>query len=82
LIYINIFEAVADLAQAARVGIAAAEEELTPGKIAARSVGAFGNGESDEEWLTLLGLMSRAENPGKVFLHRVLSTVVANCAAA
>jgi hypothetical protein len=71
-----------DIILAARVGVAAAEEELTPGKYAARSVDAFVSGASDEEWLTMLGQMSRAEDPGKVFLHRVLSNAVSNHAKA
>jgi hypothetical protein len=71
-----------DLVLAARVGVAAAEDELTPGEFAARSVDAFVNRASDEEWLTMLGQMSRAENPGQVFLRRVLSNAVTNCARA
>ena len=30
-------------------------------------------GASDEEWLALIGQMSRAKNPGQVFLRRALS---------
>jgi hypothetical protein len=71
-----------DIILAARVGVAAAEEELTSGEYAARSVDAFVSGASDEEWLTLFGLMSRAENPGQVFLHRILSNAVTNHAKA
>jgi hypothetical protein len=33
----------------------------------------FVNGASDEEWLTLIGQMSRAENPGQIFLRHALS---------
>ena len=32
-----------------------------------QSVGLFVDGASDERWLTLIGLMSRADNPGQVF---------------
>lgn len=71
-----------DLVLTARVGVAAAEEELTPGEFAARSVDAFVNCASDEEWLTLVGMISRAENPGQVFLRRILSTAVAHCEGA
>lgn len=62
-----------DLALTARVFTTAAENNVSAGEFAAQSVGQFVNGASDEEWLTLIGLMSRAENPGQVFLRRVLS---------
>ena len=68
-----------DLALAARVGAAAAGEELTPGEFAIRSIDAYVRNASDEEWLTLFGLMARAENPGQMFLHHVLANAVANC---
>jgi hypothetical protein len=62
-----------DLALTARVFTEAAESNVSAGEFAAQSVGRFVNGASDEEWLTLIGLMSRADNPGQVFLRRVLS---------
>jgi hypothetical protein len=62
-----------DLALTARVVSIAAESNLSAGEFATQSVGRFVNGASDEEWLTLVGLMSRADNPGQVFLRRVLS---------
>jgi hypothetical protein len=62
-----------DLALMARVSAVAAENNVSAGEFAAQSVGQFVNGASDEEWLTLVGLMSRADNPGQVFLRRVLS---------
>jgi hypothetical protein len=39
-------------------------------------VGRFVDGASDEEWLKLIGLMSKTDNPGQVFLRRVLSNAV------
>lgn len=69
--------AIDDIVLAARIGAAAAAEEMTPGEFAVQSVGSFVNGASDEEWLTLLGLMSRSENPGQLFLRRVLSNALA-----
>lgn len=65
-----------DLALTARVFTVAAENNVSAGEFAAQSVGQFVNGASDEEWLTLIGLMSRAENPGQVFLRRVLSNAL------
>jgi hypothetical protein len=67
-----------DLALAARVNVAAADEALPPGEYVIRSVGRFLQSASDEEWLTLIGLMSRADDPGNVFLRRVLSHLPGN----
>src|SRR5882757_5466856 len=53
-----------DLALTAGIVAAAADRHVTPGELAMQSVGQFVNGASDEEWLTLVGLMSRADNPG------------------
>jgi hypothetical protein len=61
-----------DLALTARVASTAGENSVSAGEFAAQAVGQFVNGASDEDWLTLIGLMSRAENPGQVFLRRVL----------
>ena len=65
-----------DLALTARVFTLAAENNVSAGEFAAQSVGRFVNGASDEEWLTLIGLMSRADNPGQMFLRRVLSNAL------
>jgi hypothetical protein len=65
-----------DLALAARIAASAAENSVSTGEFAAQAVGQFVNGASDEEWLTLIGLMSRADNPGQVFLRRVLSNAL------
>ena len=65
-----------DLALTARVFTLAAENNLSAGEFAAQSVGQFVNSATDEEWLTLIGLMSRADNPGQVFLRRVLSNAL------
>jgi hypothetical protein len=32
---------------------------------------------SNEEWLTLVGIMSRADDPGQAFLRRILSNALA-----
>ena len=65
-----------DLALTARVFTLAAENNVSAGEFAAQSVGQFDNSATDEEWLTLIGLMSRADNPGQVFLRRVLSNAL------
>ena len=62
-----------DLALTARIATLAAENDVSAGEFAMQSIGRFVNGASDEEWLTLIGQMSRAENPGQVFLRNALS---------
>jgi hypothetical protein len=62
-----------DLALMARIARLAAENNVSAGEFAMQSIGRFVNGASDEEWLTLIGQMSRAENPGQVFLWHALS---------
>jgi hypothetical protein len=66
-----------DIVLTTRIGDAAVAEELSPGEFAMQLIRRFVNGASDEEWLALIGLMSRAENPGQVFLRRVLSNALA-----
>jgi hypothetical protein len=62
-----------DLALTARVTAAATENNLSKSEFALQSVDRFVNSATDDEWLTLFGQMSRADNPGQVFLRRVLS---------
>ncbi len=66
-----------DIVLTTRIGEAAAAENLTPGEFAMQLIRRVVNGASDEEWLTLIGLMSGAENPGRVFLRRVLANALA-----
>lgn len=65
-----------DLALTAGIAAAAAEENITPGEYAMQSVGRFVNDASNAEWGTLIGLMARADNPGQVFLRRILSDAI------
>jgi hypothetical protein len=62
-----------DLALTARVASLADEMRLSVRELAQRAVNRFVHNAGDEEWLILIGLMSRADNPGQVFLRRVLS---------
>jgi len=71
-----------DLSLTARVTEAATQVGITPGAFIAESVGRFVQGADDEEWLTLVGLMSRSDNPGQVFLLRVLNAVLPKAEAA
>lgn len=66
-----------DLALTARLAANAAEQDLTAGEFALQAIGRFVNGASDEQWLALVGQMSRADDPGRIFLHRVLSNALA-----
>lgn len=61
-----------NLALIARLAALAAERNVSVGQLVAQAVGQFVNGASDEEWLSLMGQMSSATDPGRVFLHRVL----------
>ena len=61
-----------NLAMVARLVALAAERNVPVGQLVAQAVGQFVNGASDEEWLSLVGHMSGAADPGRVFLHRVL----------
>jgi hypothetical protein len=65
-----------DLALTARITTLAAEKNVSAGELTRQALGRFVNGASDEEWLTLIGQMSRAENPGQVFLRRALSSAL------
>jgi len=67
-----------DLALTARLVALAAESNVSTGELAMESVGRFVNGASDEEWLTLIGQMSRSDNPGQVFLRRALANAASD----
>jgi hypothetical protein len=62
-----------DLALTVRVTTLAAEQNVSAGQLAAQAVGQFVNTASAEDWLNLVGQMTRAPDPGAVFLRRVLS---------
>ena len=61
-----------DLALTARVVARAADNGMSAGELATQSVGQFVSSAGDDEWLTLIGQMSRADDPGAVFLRRAL----------
>jgi hypothetical protein len=68
--------ALGDLPLTARVLAAAGEAEMAPGEFASQLVGRFVRNASDEDWLALVGRMARADDPGRVFLHHVLSDML------
>ena len=65
--------ALGDLALTSRVMALAENQNISAGEFAAQAVGTFVSRASDEDWLTLVGQMSRSENPGAVFLRRALA---------
>ncbi len=68
--------ALSDLALTARVAAAASREAMTRGEFVAACVGQFAAQASDEQWVTVLGQMGRVEDPGRVFLRRVIEAAL------
>jgi hypothetical protein len=62
-----------DLSLTARVTEAAASRQVPLGDYAAGAVRAFVAQAGDEDWLTLIGRMGRAEDPARVFLSHALA---------
>ena len=69
--------ALGDLQLIAQLTRRAAEQNLSLAELATQLVGRFVNNASDEDWLTLVGQMSHAEDPSGVFLHRALNAAAA-----
>jgi hypothetical protein len=61
-----------DLTLLAAVRAAAAQQALSVGDFAAQAVDRFTAQASDDDWVTLLGMLARAPDPGRAFLQRVL----------
>jgi len=59
-------------AEAMRVSAGTPEGNELPGETAAPPLGRFVNNAGDDDWLKLVGQMSRADDPGEVFRQRVL----------
>ena len=68
--------ALGDLALVARVDAAAGADDLTAGEVVTQCVDRYTTTATDEEWLSLIGLLARADNPGQVFLQRVLAAAL------
>jgi hypothetical protein len=64
-----------DLVLVADIIAAAEAEGLAPGELAKQAVDRFVAAATDEDWVTLIGAMERAEDPGRVFLRRALALV-------
>jgi hypothetical protein len=62
-----------DLALLAEVEAAAARQGLTAGEFAAQAVAAFSSRASDDDWVSLIGTIGRAEDPGGACLKTMLA---------
>ncbi|HSP26592.1 MAG TPA: hypothetical protein VLQ65_15600 [Saliniramus sp.] len=64
--------AIGDLSLLARVEEAAAREGVTPGEFAVSAGHRFCDGASDDDWVSLIGVMGRTDDPGTVCLKKML----------
>lgn len=65
-----------DLTLMARLEQAAAERGCALGEFAGAAVRRYAAGASDEEWITLMGALGRAEDPGVVWMKRAFDFVL------
>lgn len=68
--------ALGDLPLTARVLAAAQDADMRPGEFASQLVDRFVREASDEDWLKLIGRMTRADDPGRMFLRHVLAKML------
>lgn len=64
--------ALGDLALMMRVEEAAAARALSAGEFAADAVALFSSQASDEDWVSLIGVMGQADDPGRVCLRKMI----------
>lgn len=74
--------ALGDLPLLAQVETAAARDGLTPGAFAAQAVAIFANSAGDDEWVSLVGKIGRAEDPGAACLSAMIAFALRPAAAA
>ena len=67
--------AIGDLATLAAAREGAAAQGVSVGAYLATTARRYANEASDEEWITLLGIMGKTPDPGAVFLQRALAHV-------
>jgi hypothetical protein len=68
---------VADLALLADMRAHAEASGLDLGSFAAAAACRYAAEASNEEWITLMGLMSRAQDPGAIYLRRAFAHTMA-----
>ncbi len=67
-----------DIRLVVRLQELASTEGETLGEFVSAAVQRYTSQASEEEWLTLLGQISRSEDPARVCLHRALQSVAAS----
>ncbi|MBM3528971.1 MAG: hypothetical protein FJX62_12845 [Alphaproteobacteria bacterium] len=70
------FAAVDDLVLTARIAEAADAERISSGEYIQRAVDRYVAGSREDEWLTLIALMSRSKDPGEIFLRRAMAAAL------
>jgi hypothetical protein len=65
-----------DLALVARLNQAAEIEGVSLGEYASAAVQLYASHAPDEEWITLMGALQQAENPGAVCMKRAFAFVL------
>lgn len=73
--------AIGDLVLYAEVSAMGQQFDESPPTYAAGAVARYAAGASDEEWVTLLGALERADDPGHAFLTRALRWALTRDAA-
>ena len=68
--------ALTDLTLLANLRSRAEASGLALGAYAAAAVNRYAAGASDEEWITLIGAMGRARDPGATFLERAFAYAI------
>jgi hypothetical protein len=61
-----------DLSLLARVEEAASQQDLTAGEFAAQAVRVFCARASDQDWVSLIGVMGQTDNPGQICLKKIV----------
>jgi hypothetical protein len=67
--------ALGDLVLVADIIAAAEAEGVAPGELARQAVDRFVAAATDEDWVSVVGAMERAEDPAREFLRRALALV-------
>ena len=71
-----------DLALLAQLRARAEASKLDLGAYAEAAASRYASEASDEEWITLMGAMGRAQDPGAVYLKRALAYIVGQARSA
>ncbi|WP_027132687.1 hypothetical protein [Geminicoccus roseus] len=61
-----------DLVLLSRIEAAAAQAGLAPGAFAAQAVALFAGQASDEDWVSLIGVMGQTTDPGQACLKKMV----------